>query len=375
LIKSCGDLSMHETAGVRCLPQGDLQHVLDHTRPLWESLRGESIFLTGATGFIGSWLLESLLWISDRLNLGCTAVVLSRTPDAFRARLPHLHHHPAVSVVAGDVQSFNFPEGEFAFVIHAATDRTAAFGGDVPLGAFERDVAGTRRVLEFARTRSVRRLLFTSSGAVYGHQPPTLSHVAEDYPSAPLPEDIGSAYGHAKRVSELMCIAHGRSHGFDALIARLFAFVGPRLPLDAHYAVGNFIRDALDGNSIRISGDGTPYRSYLYAADLSIWIWTILFRGVPALPYNVGSTRAITISELARIVQSISQTSSGIEIAANPIPGLPAQRYVPATTRAEQGLGLEALISLEEGVRRTFDWHREAQWHRGIEGRYDRANR
>ena len=159
------------------------------------------------------------------------------------------------------------------------------------------------------------------------------------------------------------------------MIARLFAFVGPRLPLDAHYAVGNFIRDALDGNSIRISGDGTPFRSYLYAADLSIWIWTILFRGVPALPYNVGSTRAITISELARIVQSISQTSSGIEIAANPIPGLPAQRYVPATTRAEQGLGLEALISLEEGVRRTFDWHREAQWHRGIEGRYDRANR
>ena len=358
LTESRGNPSMHEGPGVRRLPPRDLEHVFEHTAPLWEDLRSESIFLTGATGFIGSWLLETLLWISDRLNLGCTAVVLTRTPDKFRARLPHLYEHSAVSVVAGDVQSFAFPEGRFAFAIHAATDRTAA-SDDVPLGSFEHDIAGTRRVLEFARARSVRRLLFTSSGAVYGHQPATLSQITEDYPGAPLPEDVGSAYGHAKRVSELMCVAHGLSHGFDALIARLFAFVGPRLPLDAHYAIGNFVRDALEGKSIRISGDGTPFRSYLYAADLSIWLWTILFRGVPALPYNVGSTRPVTISELARTVQIATQTTLGIEIAATPIPGLPAQRYVPATARAEHGLGLRTLISLDEAIRRTFDWHRE----------------
>src|SRR4051794_39551025 len=95
------------------LPARDLQHVLDNTEALWEDLRGKAIFLTGGTGFVGSWLLESLVWISDRLNLRVTAVVLTRDPHRFRARSPHLANHSAVSLLTGEVQSFAFPEGHF----------------------------------------------------------------------------------------------------------------------------------------------------------------------------------------------------------------------------------------------------------------------
>jgi len=136
--------------------------------------------------------------------------------------------------------------------------------------------------------------------------------------------------------------------------------VGPLLPLDANFAVGNFIGDALRGGPVRIAGDGTPYRSYLYAADLAIWLWTVLLRGKGAYPYNIGSPQAFTIAELARTVISVVAPGASVEIAGKPVPGAAPARYVPSTARAERGLGLRPLISMEEGIRRTSSWHRES---------------
>ena len=284
--------------------------------------------------------------------------MLTRNPERFHEQAPHLAGHPSVRLLGGDVVDFAFPDGRFPFVIHAATERQFEPDAERPLSSFAADIDGTRRVLEFARTQGAHRFLFTSSGAVYGKQPPELTHIPEDYSGAPATHDLGSAYGQAKRVSEFMCSMYGRVYGFDAMIARLFAFVGPLLPLDANYAVGNFIRDVLKGGPVRIGGDGTPYRSYLYAADLSIWLWTILFRGKAAYPYNVGSPQDLTIADLARTVVGAVAPGTNIEIARQPIPGVPPLRYVPRTTRAEQELGVRALVPVEQGVRRTAEWHR-----------------
>jgi len=223
------------------------------------------------------------------------------------------------------------------------------------------NVEGTRRVLEFARQSGVRRFLFTSSGAVYGRQPPDLKRIPEDFTGGPDPTDTQSAYGipgEAKRAAESLCALYSRQFGLETVIARCFTFVGPHLPLDGKFAVGNFIRDALAGGPIRVSGDGTPMRSYLDAVDLTIWLWTILLRGRPHRAYNVGSASPISIAGLAELVAQQVSPYCEVYITAQPDPARRAQRYVPDVTRVRSELKLAETVDLVAAVRRTIAWHR-----------------
>jgi len=338
----------------------DLNHILAHTEGLWEELRGQRLFITGGTGFFGCWLLESLAWANDKLGLNIRAVVLTRNPDAFARKAPHLAHHPSLSFHAGDVRDFEFPAGSFSHVIHAATEASAKLNAENSLLMFETIVGGTRRALDFAVQAGVKKFLFTSSGAVYGRQPPDMTHIPEDYTGCPDPLDFRAAYGNGKRAAEMLCCLYARQHGLDPKIARCFAFVGPYLPLDAHFAIGNFIRDGIRGGPIQVNGDGTPYRSYLYADDLAIWLWTILLRGKACIPYNVGSAESLSIGELATTVAQSFAPPVTVKISKAAIAGKPLERYVPDTRRARTYLGLQAWIPLSDAVKRTIRWHEAA---------------
>jgi dTDP-glucose 4,6-dehydratase len=223
-------------------------------------------------------------------------------------------------------------------------------------------IDGTERVLAFARASGAKSFLLTSSGAVYGQQPESLSHIPEDYLGDLESREPNTAYAEGKRISEQMCMRYARENDVRCTIARCFAFVGPHLPLDRHFAIGNFIGDALAGRNIAIRGDGTPMRSYLYAADLAIWLWTMLLSerkpDSKLEVFNVGSGEAISIGDLARLVIEELDPSLSVEIAQAPIAGGVRHQYVPDVTRAEPLLGLRPFIGLREAIRRTAAWHR-----------------
>jgi dTDP-glucose 4,6-dehydratase len=344
------------------LPTADLDLILEHTRELWTEVRGQRIFITGGTGFFGCWLVESFLAINRALNLDAQATVLTRNPAAFRRKCPHLAADQALTLVAGDVRDFAFgnspfPAGEFQFVIHAATEASARQAAEQPLEMLQTILRGTERTLQFAASHGTRKFLLTSSGAVYGPQPASITHLPEDYAGAPNPLDRGSVYAEGKRAAELMCALYSKPGQMECKIARCFAFVGPHLPLDAHFAIGNFIRDAMRGDAIRINGDGTPKRSYLYAADLAIWLWTILFRAPAMEAFNVGSDEAVSIAELAAAVNAALGSNAEVHIAKQTAPGGPVLQYVPSIEKTKRQLGLAVGVSLEDAIRRTAAWH------------------
>jgi nucleoside-diphosphate-sugar epimerase len=336
--------------------ENDLDLILTRTKGLWDELRGKRIFITGGTAFVGCWLLESFGWANEKLGLDASAVVLTRNVEAFREKAPHLASLPCISFAEGDIRSFEFPPGEFSHVIHAATASVQTLNENNYLLIIETIVNGTKRVLEFARRSGVKKFLLTSSGSAYGRQPVEVSHISEDYRGAPDTTNPISAYSEGKRVSELLCSIYNETAGIQIKIARSFSFVGPHMPLNAQLAAGNFIRDALNGGPITVRGDGTPYRSYLYAGEMTAWLWTILFRGKSCYPYNVGSEHAVSIAELARLIAGLMEPCPEVHIARTPTPGKSPERYVPSTARASE-LGLHQVLGLEESLKRTLAWY------------------
>jgi len=345
---------MPGSSDARPLPERDLSHVLQHTQDVWADLRDARLFVTGGTGFFGRWMVESFLRANDEFGLDAELTLLSRDPRAFAAAAPHINGHHAVAMHHGDVQSFRAPGGDYSHVLHLATESGPTMS---PTASYETAVVGTQRVLAFARQRGATKLLLTSSGAVYGTQPTDCARLTEDHPGAPHPEDVAAGYGHGKRAAETLCAVAAAESDLSVKIARCFAFVGPLLPLDANFAIGNFIRGALTGDHVAVRGDGTPRRSYLYAADLAVWLWTVLVRGQSGRPYNVGSEEDLSIAALARAVARVVRPDIPIRVEMEADPRRPPARYVPSTVRAADELGLRKVIPLDEAIRRTADWH------------------
>ena len=292
----------------------DLNYVLNNLVGSLDGLPKKRIFVTGGTGFVGKWITETFGFMNERLGLEAEMVILSRRPPESFAK--------GISFVQGDVRDFEFPEGKFDYVIHAAADYRGT-----PAEQFDVSVSGTKRVLDFAKQAGVKRLLFTSSGAVYK--------------ADPLKEK--GAYGEGKRAAEMLCTLSD----VPTRIARLWGFVGPCMPLDGPWAITKFISEGLAGGPVKVSGGNNVVRSYLYASELTVGIWGMLLWERSARYYNIGSSDPVTIGALALMVADLC----GVKVEATE-GSYPDDVYLPPP-------GPHPNIGLREAIERTIAWHKE----------------
>ena len=223
------------------------------------------------------------------------------------------------------------------YVTHAAEERANI------LASLENFNRIARHALRHAR------ILYTSSGAVYGQQPGSVSHMDETYAAGAVDGLVAYKrdYAEAKRAVEQQ-LAHLGDDGLKVTIARCFAFVGVHLPRDQHFAIGNFLGDGLAGRPITVQANHLVYRSYMHTDDLVRWLLGMVVAADETCPvYNVGSDESITVQEAARVVAGLFGTTAQIPALASDA----VDRYVPSVAKARQQLGLENSFTLEQSLR------------------------
>ena len=313
-----------------------------------------TILLTGGTGFFGKALLRHWLAQATLGRVPDEVTILTRAPDEFLERFPEFRRHAWLRFHKGDILLRDTlpAEGSFTQILHAAAEST--FGPRLsPIERYDQIVSGTRHLLDFAVKHGVQRFLLTSSGGAYGPQPPDMKYMLETHNGIPDPLDPTHAYSVAKRCAEHLCALYRDQYGLETVIARCFAFVGRDLPLNAHFAIGNFIRDALHSEEILISGDGTAIRSYMDQRDLAVWLLTLLERGPAGQAYNVGSDADISIRDLAYLVRDVLAPTKSVRIAGIADTGNFRSRYVPSTDKARRDLGLQLAFPLRQALLET----------------------
>ena len=308
----------------------ELRHICETAREDCLRLRKARIFLTGCTGFLGKWIVESLLRAEERLSLDLRLFVLTRSAAALHDAMPHWAGHAALRLLEGDVLTWQ-PTAALGVthMIHGA-NYCQTGREDWALRHMDTAVCGTRRMLDLAVAEGCKSVLLLSSGAVYalcrkGEEPPYREQ--EDGPQAYLRE--ANVYAVCKYFTEMYAAALGQQHGIRIPIARLFTFAGQYMPLHRRQALSSFLHDARQGKDITVAGDGTAVRSYMHAADMVVCLLALLLRGKHGTPYNVGSAEAVSIKTLAEKVAAASGKNLAVTILGQPAPGNAPETYVP----------------------------------------------
>lgn len=317
------------------------------------------MLLTGGTGFFGKAILRHWVAQEQQGQRAPRITVLSRNPHQFASQYPTLVKHSWLRMAQGDIcDADSLPwDMSFTHVLHAAADSTA---GPLlsPQQRFDQIVGGTRNVLDLALACGARRFLLTSSGGVYGAQLPDMEKIPEDCHTLPDPLNAANAYSIGKRIAEHLCALYMQAHDLPIVVARCFAFVGQDLPLNVHFAIGNFIRDALHAKSIAIQGDGSPLRSYMDQRDLAQWLVTILTRGQFGHAYNVGSDHAVSVLELAHTVRDLLAPHKPVRVIGEHNMTVSRNRYIPCVEKAKADLGLRVTIPLVDAILFAASAHR-----------------
>lgn len=334
---------------VKKILQEDLYFILEKLKNNidFNEFKNTHIFITGGTGFFGKLLLETFLFFNNKLDTNIKITVLTRNYEKFIYNYPQFLNKN-IKFINGDIRNFNIDCDNIDYIIHAAASVDPILEKENSDEMFSIIVDGTKYLLKKIKPYNVKRILFTSSGAVYGKQPYNLKYIEENYNCKP-----DSIYGNGKYISENILL----DSDIDTIVTRCYAFVGPYLNLKIHYAIGNFISDCLEKRDIIIKGDGTPLRSYLYTADLIIWLITALLNSDINEIYNIGSMKEISIFDLAKLVTKQFSYETKINVLSKKDIGIASSIYLPNNSKITSRLNVIENYSLENMIKRTIEWN------------------
>lgn len=323
--------------------QNDLDIISGFDPEMWSLLKNKRIFATGCTGFIGTWIIHSFLHINLKYNLGSELHCLTRNKKKNQDKYPGVHF------IEGDIENFNYPSGEFGFIIHGATEVASYQQNTDHSALLDVSYFGTKRIIEFAKKSGSKKILFLSSGAAYGTQPMELYRLDESYMGAPDITKSKSNYGEAKRVGELLLF----NQAISSTSARIFATCGPFLPQESTFAFSNFMDAVVSNTNIKINSNGRTTRSYLYISDLTLWLWILLLKGRDKEIYNVGSEDEISISDLAHAIKNTLNSKVEIEVLGKE---LDFNRFIPSNKKIRSEFKINNLVSLENGIKKSHEF-------------------
>jgi dTDP-glucose 4,6-dehydratase len=340
------------------LVRADAEAVLQGRAERLAPLRGQHLFITGGTGFLGTWLLELIKVLNERHQFGVRATVFSRNPETWAARWPHLGREQWVMLQSGDIRYLAELPRDTGYVIHAAalTDRRV-FASN-PSAVAETNSVGTMRVLRAATLlEDLQKFVLLSSGLVYGAQPWDQARISEEFAGVARCGDVNAVYPESKRLAEVVAQCAVSESKLPVVTLRPFAFVGPYQSLQLPWAVTDFIRDSFRGGPIRIMGDGATVRSILYYSDFAFGVLLALAAGRPRTTYNLGSDEPVDLLTLAQKITKYFHPVPEIKLRVGQA-GYDRNRLVPDTTRLAQDLGFKATVPLDTALRKAIEWHR-----------------
>lgn len=355
------------------LLEKDLDHVAGALAAEFGAMGGANLLITGGAGFLGYYLVQSVLHWNDRRAAGrpIRVTVVDNYQRGAPGWILGLRGRPDLALVEHDIRR-PLPAGlpAFHYVIHAAGIASPTYYRQFPLETMDTNIEGLRHLLEYARTRQdtpepVRGFLFYSSSEIYGDPLPGHVPTPEDYRGNVSCTGPRACYDESKRYGETLTVTFARQHGLHATIARPFNNYGPGLKITDRRVIPDFARDVLEGRDLVMLSDGSPRRTFCYAADAVAGYYKVLVRGRPGEPYNIGVEQPeISMRELAERMVALARELLGYRGAvicrasgeADYLVDNPTRRC-PVIAKARTELGYDPAIGLDEGLRRSLVWY------------------
>ncbi len=305
------------------------------------------IVITGGAGFLGSHLSETLV------ARGHEVVAVDNLVTGRRANVTQLEASGRFELIEHDVTEPFDVDGDVDGILHFASAASPVDYLKLPIETLRVGSQGTQNALELA-ARKGARLVFASTSEVYGD--PQVHPQPETYWGHVNPVGPRGVYDEAKRYAEALVLAYREARGVDAGIVRIFNTFGPRMRPNDGRAIPNFVRQALAGEPVTVSGDGEQTRSICYVDDLVAAILAMLLETHDPGPVNIGNPHEISMRDLAQWIIELAGSSSTLEFIERPTDDPTVRR--PDTTKAQRLLGWSPQVPVETGLQRTIEWFR-----------------